>query len=139
MGNLHPSLTLLTDYLSGMQHFLNLEKCTCGAYRYLAVREHKKSYEIYLIHHMHFATGQDTRKYSKLASIPKYRVNIHDERINLRQKEKTIRLSFDQSLVLKSVLKQLETGAAIPEIPGLAEEYSPDSEENLEEFVSVKA
>ncbi len=121
-----------------MQHFLNLEKCTCGAYRYLAVREHKKSYEIYLIHHMHFATGQDTRKYSKLASIAKYRVNIHDERINLRQSEKTIKLSIDQSLVLKSVLKQLEPSAESPENPILAEEYSPDSEDNLEEFVSLK-
>jgi len=114
-----------------MQHFLNLEKCTCGAYRYLAVREHKKSYEIYLIHHLHFATGQDTRKYSKLASIPKFRVNIHDERINLQQKEKTIKLSIDQSLVLKSVLKQLEV-AENPEIPTLVEEFPPDSEDSLE-------
>jgi hypothetical protein len=121
-----------------MQHFLNLEKCTCGAYRYLAVREHKKSYEIYLIHHMHFATGQDTRKYSKLASIAKYRVNIHDERINLRQKEKTIKLSIDQSLVLRSVLKQLEVSPESPENPTMVEEYSPDSDDNLEEFVSLE-
>jgi hypothetical protein len=121
-----------------MQHFLNLEKCNCGAYRYLAVREHKKSYEIYLIHHLHFATGQDSRKYSKLASIAKYRVNIHDERINLRQREKTIKLSIDQSLVLKSVLKQLEIAVEAPENPTLAEEYSSDSDDNPEELVTLE-
>src|SRR5579862_8613239 len=115
-----------------MQHFLNLDKCTCGAYRYLAVREHKRSYEIYLIHHMHFATGQDTRKYSKLASIPKHRINIHDERMNLQQKEKTIKLSSEQSIALKSVLKQLETNFENPNVP---EEDLPDSVNELEEIV----
>jgi hypothetical protein len=120
-----------------MQHFLNLEKCTCGAYRYLAVREHKKSYEIYLIHQLHFATGQDTRKYSKLASIPKHKINIHDERTNPQQKEKTIKLTFEQSLVLRSVLKQLENVVEAPNDPSF--EFPSDSAENLEALVSLKA
>jgi hypothetical protein len=91
-----------------MQHFLNLEKCTCGAYRYLAVREHKKSYEIYLIHHRHFGAGQNIRKYSKLASIPKFRVNIHDKRIDQEFQDKKIKLTGQQVSVLRSVLTQLE-------------------------------
>jgi len=121
-----------------MQHFLNLDKCTCGAYRYLAIREHKKSYEVYLIHHMHFATGQDTRKYSKLASIPKFKLNIHDERINTQQKERTIKLSIEQSFALKSILNQLEIGIeSLAEVP--VEENSSDSENPADELVTVQA
>ncbi|HYB04789.1 MAG TPA: hypothetical protein VED17_10020 [Nitrososphaerales archaeon] len=93
-----------------MQHFLNLEKCNCGAYRYLAVREHKKSYEIYLIHHLHFSNAQNVRKYSKLASIPKFRINIHNQRVEEETKQKTIQLNFDEAAVLKSVLRKLECG-----------------------------
>ena len=89
-----------------MKHFLNLERCTCGAYRYLAVREHKKSYEVYLIHHMH-STDADARKYTKLASIPKYRLNIHEERLNEEKQTKTIQINFEQTLALKSLLKEL--------------------------------
>ena len=91
-----------------MQHFLNLEKCTCGAYRYLAVREHKRSYEVYLIHHSHSYNSQDQRKYAKLASIPKYRLNIHDERINETTGEKTVKLTFEQTIALRSLLKELD-------------------------------
>ncbi|MDA4111825.1 MAG: hypothetical protein OK439_04760 [Thaumarchaeota archaeon] len=91
-----------------MQHFLNLDKCNCGAYRYMAVREHKKSYEIYLIHHTHLPSGQDTRKYAKLASIPKFRLNLHDERTNEISTEKILKLTFEQSLALRSVLSQLD-------------------------------
>ena len=92
-----------------MQHFLNLDKCTCGAYRYLAVREHKRSYEVYLIHHSHLPNSQDQRKYAKLASIPKYRLNIHDERMNELTGEKTVRLTFEQTIALRSLLKELNT------------------------------
>ncbi len=91
-----------------MQHFLNLEKCTCGAYRYLAVREHKKSYEIYLIHHRHFSTGQNVRKYSKLASIPKFKIDIHYQRIDEENKEKVVRLNREQISSLRSILRQLD-------------------------------
>ena len=91
-----------------MQHFLNLDKCTCGAYRYLAVREHKRSYEVYLIHHSHSHNSQDQRKYAKLASIPKYRLNIHDERVNEMTGEKTVKLTFEQTIALRSLLKELD-------------------------------
>ncbi len=77
--------------------------------RYLAVREHKKSYEIYLIHHRHFSTGQDVRKYSKLASIPKFKLNIHERRVDQQQNGKTIRLSNEEISVLKSGPRQLDT------------------------------
>ncbi len=93
-----------------MQHFLNLDKCGCGAYRYLAVREHKRSYEVYLIHHSHSHNSPAQRKYSKLASIPKHRLNIHDERVDEETKEKRVRLTFDQIVALKSLVKQVEAG-----------------------------
>ena len=104
-----------------MQHFLNFEKCNCGAYRYLAVREHKKSYEIYLIHHRHFTTGQDIRKYSKLASIPKFRINIHDQRTTQKPKEKTLKLRVEEISALKSVLKQLESEQVADDIDDLGD------------------
>jgi hypothetical protein len=114
-----------------MQHFLNLEKCTCGAYRYLAVREHKKSYEIYLIHHRHFTTGQDVRKYSKLASIPKFKINIHDQRVDQQPKDKSIQLSNEQVLLLKSVLRKLGSLPDEPtEIEENAELTAPESIED---------
>jgi hypothetical protein len=90
-----------------MKHFLNLERCTCGAYRYLAVREHKRSFEVYLIHHSHSRNGNDSRRYSKLASIPKYRLNIHDERVNELKDEHLVKLSFEQVLALKSLAREL--------------------------------
>jgi hypothetical protein len=96
-----------------MQHFLNLEKCNCGAYRYLAVREHKKSYEIYLIHHLHYSNGENLRKYSKLASIPKFRINIHDQRTEEKQ-PKSLDLNFEEISALKSILRKLE-GNVTPE------------------------
>ena len=92
-----------------MQHFLNLDKCTCGAYRYLAVREHKRSYEVYLIHHSHSRDSQDKRKYAKLASIPKYLLNMHDERINELTGERSVKLSFEQAMALRSLLKELDS------------------------------
>jgi hypothetical protein len=91
-----------------VQHFLNLDKCTCGAYRYLAVREHKRSYEVYLIHHSHLPNSQDQRKYSKLASIPKYRLNFHDQRQNEIGHETTVKITFEQSMALRSLLKELD-------------------------------
>jgi hypothetical protein len=91
-----------------MQHFLNLDKCTCGAYRYLAVREHKRSYEVYLIHHSHTKSSSDQRKYSKLASIPKYKLNIHDQRADQQEQERTISLTIEQTTALKSLLKELD-------------------------------
>ncbi len=118
-----------------MQHFLNLEKCSCGAYRYLAVREHKKSYEIYLIHHLHFSSGQNVRKYSKLASIPKFRINIHDQRTEEDSKSKMIQLNFDETLALKSILRKLNYGMVGAEsIPDIDSENLPyDVKEDIED------
>lgn len=111
-----------------MQHFLNLDKCTCGAYRYLAIREHKRSYEVYLIHHLHSQNSQDQRRYSKLASIAKYRLNIHEPRINEVAEERTVKLSTEQFLILRSLLRDLDsaTTARIQEI-----EESPSEIESI--------
>jgi hypothetical protein len=117
-----------------MQHFLNLEKCNCGAYRYLAVREHKKSYEIYLIHHLHFSDGRNTRKYSKLASIPKFRINIHDQRLEEESKQKTILLNFDEAAVLKAVLRKLEYGIDAQEDSSNIEQSKDLTEEIQDEI-----
>ena len=57
--------------------------------------------EVYLIHHSHLHNSQDQRKYAKLASIPKHRLNIHDERINELTEEKRIKLTFDQIVTLR--------------------------------------
>ena len=108
-----------------MKHFLNLERCNCGAYRYLAVREHKKSYEVYLIHPMH-SQDADSRKYSKLASIPKYRLNIHDERINQIPETKSVKITYEQSLALRSLLRE------VCEIGPIAEEET--SQRPIEEI-----
>jgi hypothetical protein len=83
----------------------------------MAVREHKKSYEIYLIHHAHSQSQHDSRKYSKLASIPKYRLNLHDERIDQISAEKTIKLTFEQTLAIRSVLHQLESSVSKESVP----------------------
>ena len=99
-----------------MQHFLNLEKCSCGAYKYLAVREYKKSYEIYLIHHRHFSTGQNVRKYFKLASIAKFKLNIHEQRVDQQQNGKTVSLNNEQVSILRSILRQLEYDNRAPSL-----------------------
>ena len=98
-----------------MQHFLNLDKCECGAYRYLAIREHKRSYEVYLIHHSHSQLSPDQRKYAKLASIPKHRLNIHETRVNEMPEEKRVALTCEQTLLLKSILRQLQQSENIVE------------------------
>ena len=54
-----------------MQHFVNLDKCPCGAYKYIALREHQKGYEVYLIEHRHIRGEKDTRKYKQLATFRK--------------------------------------------------------------------
>jgi len=116
-----------------MQHFLNLEKCNCGAYRYLAVREHKKSYEIYLIHHLHYSNGENLRKYSKLASIPKFRINIHDQRTEEATQPKSLDLNFEEIAALKSVLRKLE-GNVTPESSAEPQEIENPDEVNPDEI-----
>jgi len=103
----------------------------------MAVREHKRSYEIYLIHHTHSSNGQDSRKYSKLASIPKYRLNLHDSRINETQSEKSIKLSFEQIVALRSVLKQLDSSNAPERIP--VEISDVDSEKDSTDRIEILA
>jgi len=118
-----------------MQHFLNLEKCSCGAYRYLAVREHKKSFEIYMIHHKHFSSGQDTRKYRKLASIPKFKINLHDERVDQQQRDRTVKLSYEETAVLRSLLRQIEAGKNVASVRELEDDPSDIDAEFLEELI----
>ena len=112
-----------------MQHFLNLDKCNCGAYRYLAIREHKKSYEVYLIHHSHSRSSNDSRKYMKLASIPKYKLNIHDSRVSELSQKKVISMTTEQLAVLRSFLRDLDTEESI-----LLREEERDEEQEKEQL-----
>lgn len=107
-----------------MQHFLNLDKCDCGAYRYLAIREHKRSYEVYLIHHMHSQSTTDRRKYAKLASIPKFKLNIHAIRPNQRPETRTLNISHEQASVLRSILKEVDSATSCADVPLLADEVT---------------
>jgi len=119
-----------------MQHFLNLDKCQCGAYRYLAVREHKKSFEIYMIHHKHFSSGQDVRKYRKLASIPKFRINIHDVRVDQEQRDTTVKLSYEEITVLKLLLRQIESGKSQRILDEIEDDFSERESISLGDTVS---
>lgn len=104
-----------------MQHFLNLDKCACGAYRYLAIREHKRSYEVYLIHHLHSQNTSDQRRYAKLASIPKYKLDIHATRVNQISETRTLNISSEQASVLRLLLKEIDSGTANPDTGMLVE------------------
>lgn len=59
-----------------MKHFQPLEKCECGAYRYLAAREHRKSFEVVVIHQV----PGGARTYAKVAGFPKTALLVHDVR-----------------------------------------------------------
>ena len=45
----------------------------------------------------------------KLASIPKYKLNIHDDRVNELSQKKVVSLTFEQSTALKTILRELES------------------------------
>lgn len=65
-----------------LTHFRPLERCACGALQYLAVREHKKSFEIVLIHQ----AASSGREYAKVASFKKSELDFHRLR-NLESRE----------------------------------------------------
>lgn len=54
------------------KHFVNFDKCICGAYQYLAVRLLKRSLTIYLIH----VKGKE-RKYLSVAHLKKSMLDVH--------------------------------------------------------------
>jgi hypothetical protein len=54
------------------KHFVNFDKCQCGAYQYLAVRLLRKSFTVYLIH----VRGKE-RKYLNVAHVPNSALDIH--------------------------------------------------------------
>ncbi len=54
------------------RHFVNLERCRCGAYRYLAARILKRGVTFYLIH----INGKH-RKYLNVAHIKKNMLDVH--------------------------------------------------------------
>lgn len=54
------------------KHFVNFDKCRCGAYQYLAVRILRRSLTVYLIH----IRGKE-RKYLNVAHIKKHMLDIH--------------------------------------------------------------
>jgi hypothetical protein len=54
------------------KHFVNFDKCVCGAYQYLAVRLLRRSLTIYLIH----VRGNE-RRYLNVAHVKKSMLDIH--------------------------------------------------------------
>lgn len=54
------------------KHFVNFDKCTCGAYQYLAVRLLRRSLTIYLIH----VKGKE-RRYLNVAHVKKSQLDVH--------------------------------------------------------------
>ena len=54
------------------KHFVNFEKCSCGAYQYLAVRLLRRSITVYLIH----IRGKE-RRYLNVAHLKKSTLDIH--------------------------------------------------------------
>ncbi len=54
------------------KHFVNFEKCRCGAYQYLAVRVLRKSFTVYLIH-----ISGTKRRYVNVAHVKKATLDVH--------------------------------------------------------------
>ncbi len=54
------------------KHFVNFDRCACGAYQYLAVRLLRRSFTVYLIH----IKGKE-RKYLNVAHIKNSTLDIH--------------------------------------------------------------
>ena len=54
------------------KHFVNFDKCVCGAYQYLAVRLLRHSLTIYLIH----VKGKE-RKYLSVAHVKNSTLDVH--------------------------------------------------------------
>jgi hypothetical protein len=91
-----------------------------------------------MIHHRHFSDGQNVRKYCKLASIPKFKTNIHDERFNRQQSDRTLKLSFEEVSLLRSLLRQLDVtpSLGLTEIDNSAE-VAFDSSESVHDDSSM--
>jgi hypothetical protein len=54
------------------RHFVNFDRCVCGAYQYLAVRILRKSLTVYLIH----IRGKE-RRYLNVAHVKNSTLDIH--------------------------------------------------------------
>jgi hypothetical protein len=54
------------------KHFVNFDRCICGAYQYLAVRLLRKSLTVYLIH----IKGKE-RRYLNVAHVKNSSLDIH--------------------------------------------------------------
>ncbi|HYB05034.1 MAG TPA: hypothetical protein VED17_11270, partial [Nitrososphaerales archaeon] len=67
-------------------------------------------------------------------SIPKFRINIHNQRVEEETKQKTIQLNFDEAVVLKSVLRKLEYGIDSPEGSSGTEQSKDLAEDILDEI-----
>lgn len=74
------------------------------------------------------SSDTDTRKYTKLASIPKHRLNIHEDRINESKEARVIKITFEQTEALKKLLRELSISIS----------PNSDSSENPEEFKRIE-
>jgi len=85
-----------------MGHFRPLERCECGAYRYLAAREHSRTFEIVEIHQ----TPNGRRNYRKVAGVPKVDLVWHDARNSgLRNPDSLTDLAFELRTNANSILR----------------------------------
>ena len=59
-----------------MKHFVNLDPCySCGAYRYLALSERPKSFELVMVHQRRGKDGK--RRVKTLISLKKSSLPMH--------------------------------------------------------------
>ena len=70
---------------------------------------------------MHNQNSQDQRKYAKLASIPKHKLNIHEIRINQLANARTINVSYEHALALRSLLKDIDSEGTSSEFRSIPE------------------
>ncbi|MDG6933915.1 MAG: hypothetical protein JRN68_04390 [Nitrososphaerota archaeon] len=88
-----------------LKHFQPLEQCKCGAYRYLVAREHKKSFEVVLIHQ----TPGGIRKYMKVTSFPKFVLDFHEPRNRAGQKgDSLLKIALETRSQLSTLITTLQ-------------------------------
>ena len=127
-----------------MQHFVNLDKCTCGAYKYIALREHQKGYEVFLIEHRHVRGEKDTRKYKQMATFRKSEtrpclIEIEDARKEIFQvvnvkTGKPVKGAKVSYLGLETVTNENGFTGIIKETPLISQQGKEYPEETVEEI-----
>lgn len=89
-----------------LHHFGAIDRCSCGAYRYLALKTLKRFIEVVKIH-QHAESGK--REYVVVAKIPKSALEEHQNRNKASGEEASLRLSLSQIRTeLSAVIAKME-------------------------------